>query len=143
MAAFAERLKEAMELKGLKQADVIRLAQPFGEPVGIRIGKSHMSQYVSGKTEPRRDILKVLAQALEHVFNVDNRIVNQRTDGDGHAADAHRVDGEAHELQDDDGDEQRERDGGQGDERRAAVHEEDEEHEHHEDAAFNERFADV
>ena len=47
MAAFAERLKEAMELKGLKQADVIRLAQPFGEPVGIRIGKSHMSQYVS------------------------------------------------------------------------------------------------
>ena len=65
MAAFAERLKEAMELKGLKQADVIRLAQPFGEPVGIRIGKSHMSQYVSGKTEPRRDILKVLAQALE------------------------------------------------------------------------------
>ena len=30
MAAFAERLKEAMELKGLKQADVIRLAQPFG-----------------------------------------------------------------------------------------------------------------
>ena len=24
-----------------------------------------MSQYVSGKTEPRRDILKVLAQALE------------------------------------------------------------------------------
>ena len=57
MAAFAERLKEAMELKGLKQADVIRLAQPFGEPVGIRIGKSHMSQYVSGKTEPRRDIL--------------------------------------------------------------------------------------
>ena len=65
MATFAERLKEAMELKGLKQADVIRLAQPFGEPVGIRIGKSHMSQYVSGKTEPRRDILKVLAQALE------------------------------------------------------------------------------
>ena len=29
MAAFAERLKEAMELKGLKQADVIRLAQPI------------------------------------------------------------------------------------------------------------------
>ena len=35
MAAFAERLKEAMELKGLKQADVIRLAQPFGEPVAF------------------------------------------------------------------------------------------------------------
>ena len=54
MAAFAERLKEAMELKGLKQADVIRLAQPFGEPVGIRIGKSHMSQYVSG-SQPAKE----------------------------------------------------------------------------------------
>ncbi len=64
MATFAERLKAAMEQKGLKQADVIRMAQPVGEPVGIRIGKSHMSQYVSGKTEPRRDILKVLAQTL-------------------------------------------------------------------------------
>ncbi len=64
MASFAERLKKAMELKGLKQADVIRLAEPVGEPSGIRIGKSHMSQYVSGKTEPRRDILKVLAQTL-------------------------------------------------------------------------------
>ena len=55
MAAFAERLKEAMELKGLKQADVIRLAQPFGEPVGIRIGKSHMSQYVSGNCREAQD----------------------------------------------------------------------------------------
>ncbi len=64
MAVFAERLKEAMKAKGLKQADVIRLAEPIGEPSGIRIGKSHMSQYVSGKTEPRRDILKVLAQTL-------------------------------------------------------------------------------
>ena len=29
MAAFAERLKEAMELKGLKQAGVICLGQAF------------------------------------------------------------------------------------------------------------------
>ena len=97
--------------------------------------------HVEHGTALREALFAVLAQALEHVFNVDNRIVDQRTDGDGHAADAHRVDGEAHEFQDDDGDEQRERDGGQGDERRAAVHEEDEEHEHHEDTAFNERFA--
>ena len=99
--------------------------------------------HVEHGTALREALFAVLAQALEHVFNVDNCIVDQRTDGDGHAADAHCVDGEAHELQDDDGDEQRERDGGQRDERRAAIHEEDEEHEHHEDAAFNERFADV
>lgn len=64
MAVFAKRLKEAMEARGLKQADVIRLAEPVGAPQGIRLGKSHMSQYVSGKTEPRRDVLKVLAQTL-------------------------------------------------------------------------------
>lgn len=65
MATFAERLKETMETKGLRQADVIRLAAPVGEPYGIRLGKSHMSQYVSGKIEPRRDVLEVLAQTLE------------------------------------------------------------------------------
>lgn len=65
MALFAERLKEAMGAKGLRQADVIRMAEPVGAPYGIKLGKSHMSQYVSGKTEPRKDVLKVLAKTLE------------------------------------------------------------------------------
>lgn len=65
MSAFSERLKEAMDAKGYKQVDVIRLAEPIGAEYGIKIGKSHMSQYLSGKTEPRRDILKVLALTLE------------------------------------------------------------------------------
>lgn len=64
MATISERLKEIMENKGLRQVDVIRMAEPVGEQYGIKIGKSHMSQYISGKTEPRRDVLKVLAQAL-------------------------------------------------------------------------------
>ena len=65
MANIAERLKEAMEAKGLKQVDVIRLAEPIGREHGVRIGKSHISQYLSGKSEPRKDILKVLARTLE------------------------------------------------------------------------------
>lgn len=65
MANIAERLKEAMEAKGLKQVDVIRLAEPIGREYGVRIGKSHISQYLSGKSEPRKDILKVLAGTLE------------------------------------------------------------------------------
>ena len=65
MANIAERLKEAMEAKGLKQVDVIRLAEPIGREYGVRIGKSHISQYLSGKSEPRKDILKVLARTLE------------------------------------------------------------------------------
>ena len=58
---FADRLKAAMEQRGLKQVDLIREA----EKAGVKLGKSHMSQYVSGKTLPRPDILHFLAQALE------------------------------------------------------------------------------
>ena len=65
MAGIAQRLKEAMEAKGLKQVDVIRLAEPIGREYNVRIGKSHMSQYLSGKSEPRKDILGVLAKTLE------------------------------------------------------------------------------
>ena len=56
MADFAERLKEIMDIKGLKQVDVIKLCEPVGAEYGIKIGKSHMSQYISGKTQPRTSL---------------------------------------------------------------------------------------
>lgn len=58
---FADRLKQAMEKQELKQVDIIRIAQEQG----VKLGKSHISQYVSGKTVPRADILHFLAQALQ------------------------------------------------------------------------------
>ena len=58
---FAQRLKQLMELRGAKQADVIRMAQTRGK----HLGKSQVSQYVSGKTIPRRDVMDVLAAVLE------------------------------------------------------------------------------
>lgn len=64
MATVAERLKAVMEERGLKQVDIIRMAEPVGEAYGIRIGKSHISQYLSGKTIPRTEVLKVLAETL-------------------------------------------------------------------------------
>ena len=57
METFADRLKAAMNEQGLKQVDLVRLAQQKG----IKLGKSHVSQYVSGKTIPRTDILHFLA----------------------------------------------------------------------------------
>ena len=57
-ATFAQRLKQLMELRGAKQADVIRMAQTRGK----HLGKSQVSQYVSGKTIPRRDVMDVLAR---------------------------------------------------------------------------------
>lgn len=58
---FAERLNATMSDKKLKQIDIIRAAQVRG----IKLGKSHMSQYVSGKTVPRENILNFLAEILE------------------------------------------------------------------------------
>jgi alanine-synthesizing transaminase len=58
---FSKRLREAMQKKGLKQVDVVRLA----EEQGVKLGKSHMSQYVSGKTVPREDIMRFLESVLQ------------------------------------------------------------------------------
>ena len=58
---FADRLKQSMKDKNLKQIELLRAA----EEKGLKIGKSHISQYVSGKTIPRDNILNVLADILE------------------------------------------------------------------------------
>lgn len=58
---FADRLKLAMNRQGLKQVDLIRAASL----AGVKLGKSHVSQYVSGKTVPRADILRFLAKTLQ------------------------------------------------------------------------------
>ena len=58
---FSDRLKLAMQAKQFKQVDLIRAAQRRG----VKLGKSHVSQYVSGKTVPRSDILHFLADVLQ------------------------------------------------------------------------------
>lgn len=58
--SFSDRLKQSMESAGIKQADLIRLAENQGK----KLGKSQVSQYVSGKTIPRKDVLDVLALVL-------------------------------------------------------------------------------
>ncbi len=57
---FAHRLKLAMDKAGKKQIDLIHEAAEQG----VKLGKSQISQYVSGKTVPRADILHFLAAAL-------------------------------------------------------------------------------
>ena len=58
---FADRLRMAMEQQGKKQIDIIHDAALQG----VKIGKSHISQYVSGKNVPRAEILHCLAQVLD------------------------------------------------------------------------------
>ena len=56
MSITASRLKEALELRGMRQVD---LAEKTG------IGKSAISQYLSGKVLPKQDKLYLLARALQ------------------------------------------------------------------------------
>lgn len=60
----AERLQEIMDIRGLKQADALRLCQPYAERLGVKFQKSAMSQYMSGRNEPNQYKLTVLALAL-------------------------------------------------------------------------------
>ena len=60
-ATFAVRLAQAMGERGLKQVDLLRLAAARG----IKLGKSQLSQYVSGKTTPRPQVMAALAELLE------------------------------------------------------------------------------
>ncbi len=59
-SGFSRRLQQAMDAAGMKQADVIRVAAERGG----KLGKSQMSQYVSGKTMPRRAVMELLANLL-------------------------------------------------------------------------------
>jgi len=57
----AERLQEAMNIRGLKQVDVLRLAEPYCRAYGV----TALTQYVSGKIVPRQDKLTILGLALD------------------------------------------------------------------------------
>lgn len=60
-SVFGIRLRTLLQEKEIKQIELVRLA----EEKGIKLGKSHISQYVSGKTIPRKEILQFLADTLE------------------------------------------------------------------------------
>lgn len=74
--SFSDRLKCSMKAKNMKQVDLVNLAMSNN----IKLGKSHVSQYVSGKTIPRADILHFLASALEvtddWLLNGDTNLLN-------------------------------------------------------------------
>lgn len=60
----SDRLKQLMDSRGLRQADILRMAQPYCEKYDIKMGKSDLSQFVSGKVEPGQWKLTILGLAL-------------------------------------------------------------------------------
>lgn len=57
---FSKRLLEEMNRKKIKQVDIVNAANEKE----IKLGKSHISQYVNGKSMPRESILSFLADFL-------------------------------------------------------------------------------
>ena len=60
----ADRLKQIMSERGLKQVDILEACKPYCERYGIQLKKNDLSQYVSGKVEPKQDKLSILGMAL-------------------------------------------------------------------------------
>lgn len=61
-----QRLRLIMRERGLKQVDILKLAEPYCEQFNVKLTKSALSQYISGKVvDPRGDKLSILSYALE------------------------------------------------------------------------------
>lgn len=60
-----ERLAYIMWEKNLRQVDLLNLCKPYCEKYDVTLNKSHLSQYLSGRFEPKQDKLTILALALD------------------------------------------------------------------------------
>lgn len=61
----SQRLKQIMSERNLKQADIIRMAEPYAKMFKTKLTKSALTQYVNGKTvDPRADKISLISYAL-------------------------------------------------------------------------------
>lgn len=60
----AKRLRQLMDERNLKQVDILNSCIPFCTKYNVKMNKSDISQYVSGKVEPNQDKLFILGSAL-------------------------------------------------------------------------------
>lgn len=82
VATTSERIKQAMAKYSLRQTDVVKRCETYSEGFGVKISKSELSQYLSGKFVPTQRKLSVLAAALNVTepwlmgYDVDPSIIN-------------------------------------------------------------------
>lgn len=60
----SDRLKQIMKERNLRQIDILNLCLPICAKNNVKMNKSDISQYVSGKVEPSQEKLVVLGMAL-------------------------------------------------------------------------------
>lgn len=64
METTSNRLKEVMKERNLKQVDILNKSKPYQKKYNITLSKSHLSQYVNGKSQPDQHKLFILAETL-------------------------------------------------------------------------------
>lgn len=60
----SQRLKQIMEIRNLRQVDILHAAEPYCKRFDVKLNKNDLSQYVSGKSSPKQDKLTILGLAL-------------------------------------------------------------------------------
>lgn len=60
----AQRLAQLMSERNLRQVDILKNSEKYQRELGVKLGKSALSQYVSGKSVPDQDKLVLLAKTL-------------------------------------------------------------------------------
>ena len=61
----ADRLRTIMDERNMKQVDILEKAQPLCKRFCVKLGKTDLSQYVSGKVEPGQEKLSILSMVLD------------------------------------------------------------------------------
>lgn len=61
----SERLKQLMSERNLRQVDILEKSKPFQKQLGVKMGRSALSQYVTGKSKPDDKKLYLLSKTLD------------------------------------------------------------------------------
>lgn len=63
-SSTSARLRQLMSETGLRQVDILEKSKPFQTQLGVKMGRSALSQYVTGKSKPDDKKLYLLSKTL-------------------------------------------------------------------------------
>lgn len=65
VSSFKDRLKELLEMRNMKQIDLVKLTQENAKTYGKALTRSMVSRYLSGEYEPNSSNIVMIAELLE------------------------------------------------------------------------------
>lgn len=63
-SSTSKRLRQIMSERNLRQVDILEKSKPFQKQLGVKMGRSALSQYVTGKSKPDDQKLYLLSKTL-------------------------------------------------------------------------------